>query len=317
MHLDFTNTNILVVGDIILDKYIYGNVSRVSPEAPVPVIHFDNEKYVLGGAANVAANLKGLGCNVSIFGILGNDKEADLLKELLKKEGINAHIHIDGEIPTITKTRVLGNNHQICRIDVEKIPENDTLSLNVIDIIGSDIDNYDVLLISDYNKGLINHDTTPQLINYFKNNNRHVIIDPKKDNWNLYSNASIITPNSKEFHILTKMDIHNQYIEDIIPHARVLIDKYYLEGLLITRSEKGILWVSNDNYINMEAVAKDVFDVSGAGDTVISIVAAGMACGFDMNKNIYLANIAAGIVVGKVGTHPINIIELQNTLNNK
>jgi rfaE bifunctional protein kinase chain/domain len=313
MMLDFSKINILVAGDVILDNYILGNVSRISPEAPVPVVKHTESKTTLGGATNVANNLIKLGCKVTILGLIGNDVNGATMRSQLKKNRIQNELIEIHSFPTISKTRIVSNGHQICRVDHEE-PFNDNVEL--LDLLVNKNINYskfDILILSDYNKGFIDSEVSQFLIKVFSESNKKVIVDPKKKDWRLYRYASCITPNFKEFSEL--VDNPKDELDTIIHEARIIIKKFKLESLLITRSEKGMVWVDHTDFINIKAKAKEVFDVSGAGDTVIATLAASYAKGLDINKSLHLANIAAGIVVGKVGTVPIEIDELQTAFD--
>lgn len=311
--LNFSKVRILVVGDIILDKYFHGSVTRISPEAPVPVVLRQYEKTVPGGAANVANNLSKLGAKVALVGIAGNDNNGWLLSSILKEEKISTDIVI-GDNPTVTKIRIIGEHQQICRLDVEKdTPHNSKVRKELDDTLGQHIRENDLVVISDYDKGVVNADSMATVLSEAAKHKIPVIIDPKKKDWTMYKGAHMITPNLKEF----KEICHRLQLDDtdLDGSSRYVRDTYKLDNLLVTLSEKGMLLVTKEENYHIDTVRKEVFDVSGAGDTVIATLAACLASGFEPKKAVELANLAAGIVVGKFGTAPVTIEELQNAID--
>ena len=312
MKLDFSKSRILVIGDLILDKYYHGSVSRISPEAPVPVILKQYEKTVPGGAGNVANNIKKLGASVSLVGIAGNDPNGWLLSSLLKEEGIETNMITAGNT-TVTKTRIIGEHQQICRLDVEKdTPPSEEEKNQLLEILEIMIPRYDLVVISDYDKGLINTETTAYIIKESKKHNKPVIIDPKKKNWDIYAGAELVTPNLKEFReICHRLQLDE---DNLVESGNAIREKYQLNNLLITLSDKGMMLITKKEHFHIETVKKEVFDVSGAGDTVIATLAASLSRGFDIKRAVEIANIAAGIVVGKFGTAPVTLQELQEAL---
>ncbi|MBE9521160.1 MAG: D-glycero-beta-D-manno-heptose-7-phosphate kinase [Proteobacteria bacterium] len=310
--LNFSKAKILVVGDLILDKYYHGSVSRISPEAPVPVILKQYEKTVPGGAGNVANNIKKLGAAVSLVGITGNDPNGWLLSSLLKEEGIESNM-ITGGNPTVTKTRIIGEHQQICRLDVEKdIPPSQEEKNQLLEILETMIPRHDLVVISDYDKGLINMETASFIIKESKKHDKQVIIDPKKKNWDIYAGAGLVTPNLKEFReICHRLQLDE---ENLVESGRAIREKYQLNKLLITLSDKGMMLITEKEHFHIATVKKEVFDVSGAGDTVIATLAACLSHGLDIKRAVEIANIAAGIVVGKFGTAPVTFKELQEAL---
>ena len=312
MKLDFNKASILVVGDLIRDKYFHGSVSRISPEAPVPVVLKQYEKTVPGGAANVANNLQKLRARVSLLGIAGNDNDGQTLTSILKEENIPVDI-ILGDNPTVTKIRIIGEHQQICRLDVEKDhPHNVQAREELHEVIDTRIKESALVVISDYDKGLVNTETTKFIIEETRKNNIPVIIDPKKKDWELYRGAFLITPNLKEFREIC----HRLHLDEseLVASGRAIRKKYDLDNLLITLSDKGMMLITEKEDFHIPTVKKEVFDVSGAGDTVIATLAACLANGFGVKKSVEIANIAAGIVVGKFGTAPVTLKELQEAL---
>jgi len=313
VNLNFNKAQILVIGDLILDKYFHGTVSRISPEAPVPVVLKQYEKTVPGGAANVANNLTKLKARINLLGIAGSDNNGWLLSSILKEENIPADI-ITGDNPTVTKIRIIGEHQQICRLDVEKdMPHSESTRRELLEVLESRIKESALVLISDYDKGLVEKQTTKYIIGEAAKNNIPVIIDPKKKDWDLYTGAFLVTPNLKEFNEIC----HRLQLDDkeLVASGRAIRDKYRLENLLITLSEKGMMLITADEEYHIPTVKKEVFDVSGAGDTVIATLAACIANDYDLKRSVEIANIAAGIVVGKFGTAPVTLNELQIALD--
>ena len=312
MKLDFTRSRILVVGDIILDKYFHGSVSRISPEAPVPVVLKHYEKTVPGGAANVANNLQKLRANVVLVGIAGNDNNGWLLSSILKEENIDTDV-VMGENPTVTKIRIIGEHQQICRLDVEKdTPLTKKVKGELLDTLGRQIKSHDLVVISDYDKGVINAESAAFIIEEAAKAGVPVIVDPKKKDWGMYKGANLVTPNLKEFkEICHRMQLDD---DDLIGSGKYVRDMFKLKNLLITLSEKGMMLITQKDHYHIETVKQEVFDVSGAGDTVIATLAACIANGHEIQKSVEIANIAAGIVVGKFGTAPVTHEELQEAV---
>jgi D-beta-D-heptose 7-phosphate kinase/D-beta-D-heptose 1-phosphate adenosyltransferase len=300
---------VLVIGDIILDKYIKGSVSRISPEAPIPVIKIDSEEYSLGGAANVANNLESLGCEVSIIGMIGLDIAGKKLKQLFLQRKIHCYFNYSKNYKSITKTRIIGNNQQITRLDYNDDIKPDSLSnYTMIETFKDVMDPYDVVVISDYNKGVCTNRMCRTVINLCNQKNKIVIVDPKGNDWDKYRKATMITPNLKETSELIGNKIKNTNLE-IRAKCNNLHDQVRSKYLLITRSERGMSLISKDSINHIPSRAKEVFDVTGAGDTVVATIAA-----FINRDNalgvVIAANKAAGIVVSKVGTSTITQKEL-------
>lgn len=310
MNLNFNNSRLLVIGDLILDTYLYGNVSRISPEAPVPIFNEINEEARLGGACNVALNLCKLGATVDIIGLTGNDTNAILLKKMLIDHNINEYLITDDDYVTIEKRRLVSNNHQLLRCDKENIPTS-SYNTQILKKLENNIFNYDAVILSDYMKGTL---SKPQpLINFFRKKLIPVIIDPKGKSFTKYKNASILTPNFKEFEMVVGK-CKNE--EDIAKKAKRLIKNINLNAVLITRSEKGLSLVTKSKVLNIPTFAKEVFDVTGAGDTIVSVLAASMSIGNSLVDSSILANTAAGIVVGKFGTAYASNNEILSKLYN-
>ena len=304
---------IIVIGDFMLDHYIFGTTSRTSPEAPVPIVEFKDENYSLGGAGNVLANLKELDTNVIPLGIVGTDSAGLQLKKLIKEKNCDETnlIPVSNRHTTV-KTRILSTNQQIVRIDKEetqKIPA--LISNKLIKSLNSHISKADVLIISDYAKGVCSKSMTSKIIEIANSHTVPVLVDPKTSDLSCYQGSYLITPNFKEF----KNMINNQDIKDIndkqIPLlAKELLIKYKIDNLLITKGSDGMSLVSSEKTIDISADAKEVFDVSGAGDTVIATIGFSLAHKIDLEESIQLANISAGIVVSKTGTATVTKEEI-------
>ena len=312
---EIQNKSIFIIGDLMIDTYFEGTVNRISPEAPVPIVRVKEVRHVPGGAANVALNLKGLNCNVDIWGIHGKDANGKLLKTLLKKNKIKNH-SIETDNPTVTKSRVIGNKQQVVRIDFEtdNYRIENKISDQLIETFEKGIISCDIIIISDYGKGVCTEYLCQKIITLCNKYNKKVIVDPKGSNWTKYSGAFMITPNVKELSEIAHRKLKNE--DKILREVGLYIIKLLkLNELLITRSEKGMSLLCPDGtFKNFDTVAKEVFDVSGAGDTVVATIAACLAANFDINTSISIANKAAGIVVGRIGTTPVYFSELENKM---
>ncbi|WP_449621685.1 D-glycero-beta-D-manno-heptose-7-phosphate kinase [Robertmurraya sp. Marseille-Q9965] len=312
--------HVLVIGDLMLDKYYFGDIKRISPEAPVPVVNLKEETKTLGGAANVANNLVHLGCKVSLAGVVGNDQGREELFELLEYKGVDVSGIVTDNRFTTTKTRIISGNQQVLRIDQEEQIEITDASLKQFEEWISakfNTEIYDSIIISDYGKGFCRKELCQLAISFAKKKGIPIVIDPKGEDWGKYIGATMITPNLKELGDLLRKDILNQD-QTIYEYGPMLRNKYALEYLLITRSEQGMSLIGADEMLHIPTLAKEVFDVSGAGDTVISTLAALMGIGIPINDAVKVANIAAGIVVGKVGTYAVHeddLIEELELLN--
>lgn len=304
---------VLIIGDVMLDRYIWGDVNRISPEGPVPVVRVKERSQTLGGAANVALNLSTLGCSPVLTGITGTDSAGDELSLLLEKYNIENKLVRSTSYNTICKTRVVAQSQQLLRIDEE------TLSVNfdhesILTLVKSIINNIEAVIISDYAKGVCHENLLKPVLTLCNKKNIPVFVDPKRSDWTIYKGATCITPNKKE--ILLTMGEESQTEETIRLKAFSMLSKYDLKHILVTRGAEGMtLFSSETSAVHIPAKAKEVFDVSGAGDTVISTLAACVAAGMQMEDAARTANIAGGIVVGKIGTQPIYINELSLALD--
>ncbi len=308
---------VLVVGDLMLDTYHIGSVKRISPEAPVPVVQVKRSYSVLGGAANVARNLIGLGAVPLVVGVVGDDSSGETVRKMFEELNIDYFLS-DTSAPTITKTRIIGNDQQVVRIDFEQdnAKLTPTQEASILEAIDSRMELCDIVVISDYGKGLCSEKLCQAIIKAAKLANKAIVVDPKGTNWTKYNNASIITPNLKELSDIAARELHNDD-EQIEEAAKEIIERYGVSSLLVTRSEKGMSYITPTENIVIPTEAREVFDVSGAGDTVVATLAAAMGAELSISDAIYLANRAAGVVVGKMGTSPILFQELKRELYNQ
>jgi rfaE bifunctional protein kinase chain/domain len=287
---------VLVVGDVMLDRYWFGEVSRISPEAPVPVVLVNGEEQRLGGAANVAWNCKALGSVTRLLSVVGKDEPGGQLAQLLEKEGIDASLHRDGNLATTQKLRVIGRKQQLLRIDFERPPSREVLAAKLEEFRRA-LDDCDVVILSDYGKGGLTH--IADMIRAARKARKRVLVDPKGDDYARYKGASIITPNLAE---LREVVGRWKDEKDLKGRARELRERLGLEALLLTRGEQGMTLFTKTKTTSVEAEAREVFDVTGAGDTVIAALAVMLAAGAGLEAAMRVANRAAGIVVGKLGT---------------
>ena len=325
---NFANKNILVIGDIILDQHLQGSVSRISPEAPVPVVLQEKSFYSPGGASNVSHNLKQLGAKVTQIGKIGDDLEGRLLKKELENKGIDTKgIFIDKTLPTITKIRVIAGHQQVVRIDREDTSSqgDDNVAKEIKDFVNQNIEQYDGIILSDYGKGIITSEFVELIRELALKKSKIITVDPKDDHFMYYRNVTGITPNKKEAenairHIKIRDEESNKLnisidklnSDDLVERAgKELLDYLDLDSLLITLGEKGMrLFEKDKKSIAIETKAKEVYDVTGAGDTVISVFTLALTAGASKYEAADLANSAAGIVVGHMGAIAINKDEL-------
>ncbi|HOY70554.1 MAG TPA: bifunctional D-glycero-beta-D-manno-heptose-7-phosphate kinase/D-glycero-beta-D-manno-heptose 1-phosphate adenylyltransferase HldE [Methylotenera sp.] len=308
-----TNQHALVIGDVMLDRYLMGEVSRISPEAPVPIVLLKSQQDRAGGAANVAANLALLGIKTHIIGCVGKDNEADILRHLMTNIGIETSaVMQSNQRPTITKTRILGGHQQMMRLDQENsqnFTEAEAAALQA-SIHAALSGAPKIVILSDYAKGLLSEPICQQIIADCKAKNVPVLVDPKGRDYTKYAGATALTPNKKETAEACDVSPNNP---DLISKASALKNSLNLQFLAVTRGEEGITLLDSASH-HLPAIAKHVFDVSGAGDTVIATLAAGMMHNLTPLEALQLANIAAAVVVGKVGTVPISRHDLLNAL---
>ncbi|MBR4903342.1 MAG: D-glycero-beta-D-manno-heptose-7-phosphate kinase [Selenomonadaceae bacterium] len=301
---------VLVVGDVMLDKYYFGEVTRISPEAPVPIAHVLEVKETLGGAANVVHNLALLGARTSIIGQVGADNHGEIFLSKLKKLGVDYSGVIETSKPTTTKIRVISGHQQMIRLDFEDSSLLDAADEKILlEKFFERLPEVDAVIISDYGKGVCTKKICREIISACRAQKKCVVVDPKGDKWQKYFDASFITPNLKELNAVLPKKISNIDVQ-IEESARKVIDEFNLSGLLVTRSAAGLSLIDGEKISHIKARAQEVFDVSGAGDTVIAVFALALAGKIDSEKAAYLANMAAGVVVAKVGTYAVNRDEL-------
>ena len=297
---------ILVVGDAMLDKYYFGEVTRISPEAPVPIAHVLEVRETLGGAANVAHNLARLGCQTSIIGQVGRDAHGEKLLQKLGARGVNFSGTVETAKPTTTKIRVISGHQQMIRLDFEDVAELDgAASDELLKNFSARVGGVDAVIISDYGKGVCTARICREVIAACRRAGKVVVVDPKGDDWQKYFGANFITPNLKELNAVLPKKISNvdAQIEEAAPNV---IGTFGLSGLVVTRSAAGLTLIDGGKISHIKARAQEVFDVSGAGDTVIAAFTAALAGGLDSAAAAYLANVAAGVVVAKVGTYAVD-----------
>ena len=298
------NVRLLVVGDVMLDRYWFGEVNRISPEAPVPVVKVERQEERLGGAANVARNAASLGAVSALLSVVGDDEAGRMLGRLLEAGQIDANLHVDRNIDTIVKLRVIGRQQQLLRIDFETPPSHEILQAKLADF-ESRVVQADVVILSDYGKGGLTH--ISEMIRIARSYDKPVLVDPKGDEWGKYAGATVITPNRAELReVVGKWSSE----DELFAKAQKLRGELGLDALLVTRSEEGMTLFADDGIHHQPAQAREVFDVSGAGDTVIATLAVVLAAGADWAEAIRIANVAAGIVVGKLGTAVVTREEL-------
>ena len=310
----FKNKKILVVGDIMLDKYIWGDVSRISPEAPVQVVNVMRETYEAGGAANVANNVSALSGKAFMTGIAGNDEAKNILLGELKKKGVDTEgIFLDKDKPTTQKVRIVGRSQQLLRIDYEKKDHvHKNIEQSMIIFLEKIIKDVDIVIISDYAKGVITPEISNKIIQIAGNHNKAVIVDPKPKHRDLYSNVALITPNNAEASEMTNIDDES---DDAVLEMGNKLLKYLNANVLITRGEKGMSLFEKDGSItHIPAKAKEVYSLIGAGDTVVAAIALALASNATLKEAAMLANIAAGIKVGKIGTASVSAEEIKREI---
>ena len=295
---DTSKARVLVVGDVMLDRYWYGDVSRISPEAPVPVVLVNEkqEELRLGGAANVAHNCAAIGALTVLLSVVGTDESGRTLERLLQEVKVQAKLHRDRSIRTTEKLRVIGRQQQLLRLDFERAPSREVLASKLADYRAA-LEDCDVVVLSDYGKGGMTH--IAEMISLARKAKKRVLVDPKGDDYARYRGASVITPNRAEFREVAGAWADEK---DLARRAERLRRELGLEALLVTRGEEGMTLFRSGRKVHIKTEAREVFDVTGAGDTVIATLAVMLAAGADMEAAVRTANRAAGIVVGKLGT---------------
>lgn len=312
---NFNSKKIGIFGDLMLDRYLWGNVNRISPEAPVPIVDIDNESNRLGGAANVAHNVKSLGAVVKIFGVVGDDNDGRILYNLLLENGFNTDgILKDKKRPTTVKTRVIANKQHVVRVDREDRSDiSEEIEEKILEILKQNLNTLDAMIIEDYNKGLVTKRMIYNIVELCNKNNIIVNVDPKFNNFFEFKNVTVFKPNRKETEeaLGIKLTDENSYRQA----AEKIHNLLNAKSILITRGEDGMsLRMDGGEFITIPTTARKVADVSGAGDTVISTLTVAMAAGANVHEAAILANTAGGIVCGEVGIVPINKDTLYDVL---
>ncbi len=295
---------VLVVGDVMLDRYWHGAVERISPEAPVPVVRIEREEERLGGAANVALNIRTLGAQVTLLTVVGDDEPARRLRELLHERDINTALREDKQLYTIVKLRVIGRAQQLLRVDFENEPDHEALG-EMLDDFAAQLPHHDVVLFSDYGKGGLTH--IPRMIEMARAAAKPVLVDPKGSDYRRYAGANVITPNRGE---LAQVAGAWKGEAELLAKVSALRADIGVGAVLLTRSEDGMTLFEDSGVTHEPARAREVFDVTGAGDTVIATLAVLTAAGMPLPEAMRLANKAGGIVVGKFGTATVSYDEL-------
>jgi rfaE bifunctional protein kinase chain/domain len=299
-----SKAHVLVVGDAMLDRYWYGPVDRISPEAPVPVVRVTREEERIGGAANVASNVVSLGAHASLLTVVGDDAASHKLEELVAKTGITPHFGRDADLQTTVKLRIIGRQQQLIRLDFENTPKNEVLASQSASF-KAQLPKHDAVLFSDYGKGGLAH--IVDMVASARADGKSVLIDPKGSDYSRYRGASVITPNRAE---LQQVIGSWRSEEDLLAKVQNLRHELDLEAVLLTRSEEGMTLFDDQGQVSVKAEAREVFDVTGAGDTVIAAMAALVAAGLSLRDAMPHANRAGGIVVGKFGTATVSFDEL-------
>ena len=306
---DFSSVKVLICGDVILDKYWYGSTTRISPEAPVQIVHVNNVEERLGGAGNVALNIRALGGQATLIALAGEDKNATILRELLDQQGIAHKLQIVPGTPTITKFRVISHHQQLIRLDFEGgFSDHDATRL--LDDFISQLTASDIVVLSDYVKGTL--ENVSRLINLARNAKKTILVDPKNTDFNRYRGATLLTPNRMEYEAVVGYCSCDQVL---VERGIRLIEDIDLDALLVTRGDEGMTLISKGHAPqHFPTQIKEVYDVTGAGDTVIATLAVGLSAGMPLPEAVALSNLAAGVVVGKLGTATVTVNELANQL---
>ena len=309
----FRKASVLVVGDVIMDHFIWGKVERISPEAPVPVVEVTRETVLLGGSANVVNNITALGGRCYLTGIVGRDRDGTLLLKMLRERGVElGGIVVDSRRPTTIKTRIIAHSQQVVRFDREKKnPISQRKIARILDYVEKTLKKVDVVVVSDYSKGLVTEELMEGLKELARQRQKPIVVDPKVEHFHYYHGVELVTPNNLEASRASGVEIRDE--ETLHRAGRILLDSLGSKAVLITRGEQGMSLFEKDRDTHIPTVAREVYDVSGAGDTVVGVMALALSAGADYREAAVLANMAAGIVVGKVGTavvHPEELLDV-------
>ncbi|MHC8441319.1 MAG: bifunctional D-glycero-beta-D-manno-heptose-7-phosphate kinase/D-glycero-beta-D-manno-heptose 1-phosphate adenylyltransferase HldE [Candidatus Eutrophobiaceae bacterium] len=300
-----SKARVLVVGDTVLDCYIFGSVTRISPEAPVPVMHVQGRGYRPGGAGNVARNLTAVGIQTELLGVCGSDPDGAMLQELIRAEGVQCRLHESADFPTITKSRVIANHQQLLRIDEEELSDK-KMPAQFLEDFHTCVKQADLVILSDYGKGVL--EQAAEFIRICRKADVPVLVDPKGNNFSHYQGATGVTPNQVELEVVVGPC---SSVQQLCERGERLCTDLNLQTMLITRGEHGMLLLQNGKpFVEMSAVAHEVCDVTGAGDTVIALLAAGLVSGYSMEEATAIANRGAGLVVSRLGTAVVSAEEL-------
>jgi D-glycero-beta-D-manno-heptose-7-phosphate kinase len=312
----FPRARVLVVGDVVLDHYIWGNVSRVSPEAPVPVVNVARESMLLGGATNVVQNIHALGGSADVCGVIGRDEAGRQLLQLLREQGISTNgLHIEQDRPTTIKTRIIAHNQQVVRFDREtKAAVDADTRRRLFDYVRRRADEgLDAIVLSDYCKGVVTKDLVREIVRLARKKRLLVAVDPKVSHFDMYTGVSILTPNVNEASVGSRIAIEDE--RSLLRAGALLLKRLKCAAVLITRGEQGMsLFEHGGRVTHIPTVAREVFDVTGAGDTVIGALTLAMSVGANMTNAAKLSNYAAGIVVGIVGTAVVSPSQLKDRI---
>ncbi len=313
----FTKKKILVIGDLILDHHIFGKVDRISPEAPVPVVWARQENFTCGGAANVGLNLRAFGSGVSLSGVIGKDAFGKTLFSHIKDKGIGTELIVnDNKRPTTLKTRIMAHHQQVVRVDWESVEFlSSQINQAILNKIKSNIDNFDALVIEDYGKGVINPNLVQELVKLCRKKKKIITVDPKEEHFDYYENVTALTPNLSEAQAVANAKIRKKTELEFL--GKILMKKLNPKALLITLGEDGMILFSDSGSQLIPTQAHEVFDVTGAGDTVIAAFTLSLACGANYYEAAIISNFAAGIVVGKLGAATTNKKELLAKIDGK
>lgn len=317
---NFSRARVLVIGDLMVDHFIWGKVSRISPEAPVPVVEVARESLLLGGSANVMNNILSAGGKVSAAGVIGSDGMGRwLLQECRRRKIGTAGILIERDRPTTIKTRIVAHSQQMVRFDRERIdPIREASVRRIVDYVRSGLKDFQAIVISDYNKGVVSEELLDGIREAGPGRKPPICVDPKQNDFRLYHGFDVITPNHHEAARAVGLDRAAETAADLkeepLAIGREILERYGFKAVLITRGEEGMDLFERGSAVHISAVAKEVYDVTGAGDTVIGLFALAVAAGADFKEAAYIANQAAGIVVGKVGTATVSRDELIRAL---
>ncbi|PLY05592.1 MAG: bifunctional heptose 7-phosphate kinase/heptose 1-phosphate adenyltransferase [Arcobacter sp.] len=302
--------NILVIGDLMIDEYLWGSCERISPEAPVQIVDIKKETAVLGGAGNVIANLVSLGADVGVMSVIGNDEVGEDLRTMLSKQGVKSFLVEQKGRKTSRKTRLMASHSQVVRYDKEsKNPISSESVKALYEKFSEKVDAYDIILLSDYAKGVLRKELIEKVIAYANKKNIKVLVDPKGDDYTKYAGAYLLTPNKKEAEIASKTKIDNEI--NLKESLLILKKEASLAVSLITLSEHGIAILDNDEVTVKPTVAREVYDVTGAGDTVLASLGFSLSLGSDIYSSVEFANLAAGVVVGKLGSATVTMDEIE------